>query len=64
MTGRMENMTTQEVNDRVLKLKQEQLALSEAYDAMNARMQQMRNRFQQIEGAILLLNEMKNGEKP
>jgi predicted nuclease with TOPRIM domain len=57
-------MTTQEVNDRVLKLKQEQLALSEAYDAMNARMQQMRNRFQQIEGAILLLNEMKNGEKP
>ena len=52
-------MTLEQINDRILKLKEEQILLSNNYDQMQTRLNQMRVRYSQISGAVAELEDIK-----
>lgn len=60
-------MTTQQIDDRILELKKEQLQLTANHDARVAELQQLiqndRNRYQQLIGSILELQHIKENGK-
>jgi len=60
-------MITQQLDDKILTLKKEQLTLSSNYEQLQERMNQMRIRFAQITGGVAVLEELKkelNGSEP
>jgi len=52
-------MTTEQIDDRILKLKKEQLALSNSWEQMQERMNSARVRHIQCAGAINELEDLK-----
>lgn len=52
-------MTIEFINDRILKLKEEQAALSTSHDQMQERINATRIRYTQLTGAINELQELK-----
>jgi hypothetical protein len=64
-------MTTEQIDEKIKQLEGERVALTAAHDASTAQLQQLllanRNRYQQIQGAIAVLSELKsqvNGQTP